>query len=325
MSSSISAFTASVVVLSCGILFANEAEACSGSAPHSYVAPWSGAEVPVNLGRLAWLPHPLVLQDGGVVKLVASDGGEVPLTSSPHPTLAGGFELEPAGGLAVGAYELHFSTYAGLWTAPFTVVAASPQPSQAGSLNVTYLHSAAFQVPSGSSACTSPISAAVAKLEITPSAQLEPWLDVTRWSVFVDGTLWSDTWYGGRQSDGTLMQGFLEPYWKGRVSPSWIHATCPSSHDAGFSTGGVSEGAHQVSVVAEIPGGLILPALEQTIQLTCPPSGEAGTPNTGSDGGTNDDDSSGGGCTAAPAAPLVAVAFALAAIARRKSSNRRRD
>lgn len=86
----------------------------------------------------------------------------------------GTFELEPVGGLDVGAYELQYGTFSGPAIAPFTVVAAVPQPAQVGTVDVTYSYEPSFSVPTPAGSCTTEIPAAVATLKITPSPELEP-------------------------------------------------------------------------------------------------------------------------------------------------------
>lgn len=340
------------VVTLLGAVLAPEAEACSPAICETDTAPWSGETIPHNAPALAIFPgHRPGLPSGldeGSVQLLSEGGAPVEFVLQPEE---GGRYLVRPDALQEGqTYQLSFrhpcsspptesdggevilpkavpssTAYPERVQIAFQAGAAAPLPQVLGTLSVA---TAAQVVQAGSycGSCTAPLAAAVAQLQFTPSAELVPFLPVTRLQVRVDGQPWAESDYGS---------GFVEQaaYPGGPVrSVRTVFASC-GTHDAAIYDFGVAPGRRVIEVRAHIAGAHFDPALLTVeVDLDCapwkamsPPTGSCGIQavdagsTDGVDGGTGTEPPS-GGCSGGGwfgvGTLLIAVAFRQRRVAR---------
>lgn len=217
-------------------------------------------------------------------------------------------------------------------TVSFSAGPASALPGTIGSADVIYLTGTlggryGFNAEGRVAMWGRYAPVAVAQITIHPSAELQPYLPLTRFSTYVDGVLWGESHYGrGTASyeaapDQVTFRDFTR-----------VYATClRDAADSACESSGVAVGSHEVELRAHVAGAATEPTpLRFQIHLSCP--GDAGVPDASGAGGApgggrgdrNDDD--GGGCAIARsrarndahAVSLAALVFSGAAWRRRR-------
>ncbi|MGA9521310.1 MAG: hypothetical protein WBV82_07590 [Myxococcaceae bacterium] len=135
-----------------------------------------------------------------------------------------------------------------------TVGPPAPLPTSVGALTLLETRE---EFTGGISSCGGPAGQnVIARLAITPSEELVPWLPVTRFVLRVDGAEWAGLSYGLVSPDGGV--GFDSSQFLGH-SITRVHAQCPNQ-DAGFSLmvasvdPGVRVGRHVARLEAFIAG-----------------------------------------------------------------------
>lgn len=250
-----------------------DAEACSPvRCEPGAVAPADGTSIPSNAPSLIFVrPYDNAqggASDGGFT-LATAAGAEVAFTTTTidqRALLVTPSALEADAGYVLSYTEtcMNYDTSAPQQVdVAFSTTPPSPFPTSAGALHVSVARDPKLFVGTASGSCVSEVDASVATLAITPSEALRPFLPITRWGVEVDGVRWSASRWGGLTASGGL-QGLEGASIQGANS---VHGVC-SSQDQ-YAHQGVSIGAHQVKVIAEIAGVGTLPALEADFTLDC--------------------------------------------------------
>jgi hypothetical protein len=175
------------------------------------------------------------------------------------PTTLGWRWLVPRQPLVVGAqYRLVFSdpcasssctdgTPPALVEHGFTVIGAVSRPSSLATVAATEPQLGTVMVGTDSGACVAPVEAVSQKLAFVPSGEAVPLLPVTRWTVVVDGSVWSTTDYGGVAADGVVTARYGSTR-----SPDILFSRCG---DLGVSgDAGLSSGSHDVTILARVAG-----------------------------------------------------------------------
>jgi hypothetical protein len=342
-----------------------EARACSWAGYCGKVAdrlaPGSGATIPANAPGLA--VHAGAGSTVQAFELRAGDGGPPPRTTLDTAS----FEtiLKLADPLVPGTqYELSVVTRCPssddggpslkTTTGIFEVGEARAMPTTIGQAKVDYLLAKiggryGHHIDAPLTSWTDGV-ATVAQITIEPSSELTPFLPVTKFSVFVDGSLWASSHYG----HGT---GSYEPK-PDLVSIqdfSRIHAYCEGRAPMGSACepGTAAPGTHGVEIRAHLAGAASDPApIFLTVDLACPDAGaesdvdagdgaSTGETSVTSDAGAPEEEpadrraatasSDDGGCavrsrpvrSAAVATWLIAGALALIRVSRRRPPEKR--
>lgn len=297
------------------------ADACSGPVCYGrniYLLPTgAGASVPANAPALAVFTGLSVPAPTATLEKITASGREaIPIgrgTTAGRPDV-----LLPAGLEAGASYELTVASEGDCPStvkAAFTAAPAAPKPTTLGTLRVTASGVTALRLGSGAS-CSASASAAHAAFEVALPAEVAPWGALLQYETFVDGARWS-------ASNDATQQVHHGGSWVG-IGKDVVYAVCDENTAATYR--GVSAGRHQVVMRARLAGepSLALESAPLTIDLACPGSADAGSPDAGGDPSAAASEL-GGGCSAAagPAggAPLAATALAvlgLAALRRRR-------
>lgn len=301
------------------------ADACSGPVCYGrsiYLLPTgAGASVPANAPALAvFTGLTAAAPTATLEKLTASGREAVPVGRG---TAAGRPDVLLPSGLEAGAsYELTVTSAASEGScvstvkAAFTAAPAAPKPTTLGTLRVTASGVTSLRLGSGAS-CSASASAAHAAFEVALPAEVAPWGALLAYETFVDGERWS-------ASNDATQQVHHGGSWVG-IGKDVVYAVCDENTAATYR--GVSAGRHQVVMRARLAGepSLALESAPLTIDLACPGSADAGSPDAGGGPSAAASDLGGAGCSAAagPAggAPLAATALAvlgLAALHRRR-------
>lgn len=324
-------------------LVSRNADACSAPpcfGSKAYVLPANGGTVPANAAALPVfapaLPFPLTVT---LEKVEA--GGSTPVTIERGTDAARPDVLLPSGLEAGASYKLTVavadrdpeSACGSTSVTTFTAGPSAPKPTTLGALKIkanglTKLGLAA------SGRCSAVVEVARAELEIEPSTEAAPWAGLLRYETYVDGKKWF-------ASNDAGMQVHRAGSWVG-IGKDVVYAACETIPET---FAGVSQGRHSVVMKAFLAGdpSLVLESAPATIELTCPPSGDAGAggPDGGGvDAGAADDGGgpagpnanpagvSGGGCSstgpsgAAAGAPGALMAFVAVAVARARRRRR---
>jgi hypothetical protein len=173
------------------------------------------------------------------------------------PSLNGNFFVVPDAPLKPGQYSFSFFSDCALRSRtalPFRAIEPVPFPENAGTLNITY-EKRSVSVPTSAGNCYDQHEAATAKLAVTPSDALKPWLPLSRWIVHVDGERWTE--------NANASTSFPPPASGNLV----VYAGCTTTDAGGFV--GLRQGKHRVSITAEISNGPSTQPLERDIDLQC--------------------------------------------------------
>ncbi len=275
------------------VLTPSEARACAAPACLAgQASPENGEAVPANAPAIVLVKDqnffdPKDEPVGTLHSLHTSAALEVELTTEQHPTSESILLVTPKEGFEEGTdYVFRYTAFCrqsqivedGLpMEVHFRAAPAAPLPSTGGQLNADTRVEPEWRVWAHGT-CVDTVKASVAHLEIIPSAELEPWLPLTRWHTAVDGEPWGTSTWGGLSSEGlrSVSGVFSRP-------PDRVHAHCltpPPSIDPG-----VSRGTRVVTVTPEVAGIGLLPPLQTTIELSCEERPDAGTRDAGTDAG----------------------------------------
>ena len=293
---------------------AETAEACSPPQcwPGSFT-PAQAASVPANLPAFHW--QPTLSFDGKVsdpskVSLKTAAGDEIPITGTPIPNGDWVFAIDQAlvAGTTYVLTDLNLCAGDQLGpTATFTADVAAPLPTDLGTLVASDHRIAAFEVGTSSGSCSASIDGDQVLIDLVASATAEPWRDVLMVETLVDGGPWRpQTSINFSQPPGTS--------WRGRGADR-VYTTCFANDPSAFT--GTTEGAHEVTMRATLPGGTTAWTASVPIELSCnpfPPDECEGAllPH----GGCEDDH--GGGCNAGGATGLLGLAFVGLLLGRRR-------
>lgn len=172
--------------------------------------------------------------------------------------------------------------------------------------------------PFDSSSCGASPPKQVARLRITATPQMVPWLPLARWELEVDGRNVTTARFG------TVGAEPFAP--ELRSGPAFLPFNTFGAECFGpspWSSSTLQPGLHAVRVLARIEGLLEpIPSNTVSVQLDCPP----GTPEPQPDGGAAQPRSDGGvaaaaprsGCAVAPGSALVALLLPVALTLRRR-------
>lgn len=256
--------------------------------------------------------------DGGVVSLtpVASTFGVFGAASSFTPGSEWELDFTEASGGCPGV------------TSRFVIGPAAPLPATSATLAFV---DSRWIPDSGSSSCGASPAMQLARLRVTPTSDMEPWLALARWDLEVDGRLAGAAPYGAVPAGAYEPEATQAPFF---LPINIVPITCQG--------GGITPGMHQVRLLARLEG-VAMPIASNTLslQIDCVPGGapDAGVvaQPDGGDAGAQTDDPDGGraividggarlvsgpvapGCSASPdAALLVLGAFVLTLLSRRR-------
>lgn len=324
------------------------AVACTGLAcSPGHAAPAEGATVPANAPALPVLlteaRYPAVARENlDAVKVLDAHGREVPVTRALEFASSLNALINPVAPLLPGAYRLvrepvcqynsptsPATPTSGPVEQKFTVAAASPFPTVAGTIRVGPAVRKKYNVGADVS-CSAEVPSVVVELKLEPSAELAPFLPLARWRVKANGEDWAATLPGG------TLSAIPRSYYQAPRVATELFRVCetePNVRDLGMK-------AEQVvgEVIVDIPGRGALPPIPFTANLAC---ADASVPDAGTDvgGGVRDagtasadasrpippSNSGGGGCSVATSnaagsrgATVLALLAGLAAIARRR-------
>ncbi len=156
-------------------------------------------------------------------------------------------------------------------TRSFQAGPSAPLPTTLGTLAVTSAGMEMLEI-GGGAGCFFTESVAHARVELTPSAEAEPWMNSFFFETRVDGQLWAPVRTIGFQDQATVGAS-----WRGRGKDD-VFAVCRSPSNVR----GLSEGVHQVELRATIPGGPTLSASVH-VALDCAGGavGDAGVADVG--------------------------------------------
>ncbi len=157
----------------------------------------------------------------------------------------------------------------------------------------------------GGSTCSYGQRSAIISLQVAPTAELVPFLPVTRWELFVDGKSWVQAGYGEVSADGTVFHPKVNA--PGNYSPpeddrrlDSVYAPCEPV------AGGLAPGEHSLQLVAHVAGRPRIEGSTLTVNMNCDLPSEDGP----------------FGCNAAPnpgaAATILAVVVTALAGGRRR-------
>lgn len=226
--------------------------ACSVACWSPRVLPTSAARVPANFGGFLVAPGVVVGNDPtfNELRLVDSTGSAVNLTRTP---VEGLMLFRPELTLPIGSYTLlgracDANSSAVDSTRAIEIVDALPFPTSIGSFAVERELGLVYgDGPNG--ACFVELRAAKARLSLTASASLVPWLPLVRFNVRVDGQPWAGLGEPGGRADALTLSVFCDSRATGQA---------------------LSQGEHRVSVTALIPGTEVTLTEDLTVSLECP-------------------------------------------------------
>lgn len=270
---------------------------CFSSRP----APRGDAGIPSNVPAIAFAPgvvegQSIVVADGRL-RLVDSSDFEIASTIEPDQNSPGEFLVRPQAPLTPG--EFYRIEYPEPCTGEFgtpgpdggavlasSFVAESPSslPASVGALSVQESAEGKLGILTVCGRCERDVDVAFAKLSLTPTPELVPYLPVTRFILYVDGEYWAEAPYGSFTLDG----GFDPRGWRvvetsgptasQRLVENWItdsrrvdlvYARC-HRHTDSTEDDGVMPGAHTAQLVAEIAGTSVqLVSIAIAVDLQC--------------------------------------------------------
>lgn len=289
------------------------AHACSGgSCSPSAFLPESGS-LPSNAVEFLWRPS-RNLQAGVTpsVQLYKLEAGQ--RTKLDSEVSAGPDELKrvrPVQPVAPGTTLLLESSepscsVAAQVPAQVSVGAASPKPSQLGTLRVTEtLAFTTLHIPTAKGVCSDDFDVASARLVLTLDASAQPFAAALQHALLVDGKK-------RPQPAPTPPRGSWPSFALTRKLEDVLYTLCTQPSDGW--TNDVTAGTHRVQWLATLPDGTELRSDEISIQLQCAAQADAGSPadaGGSSDAGAADIAIDAG--SERPAAPLPPQADAAAA------------
>ena len=295
------------------------ADACSQPRCYpGYLVPGDGARVPANLPAVTWHAmrdnHDSEAPDPALVELREVSGDAIPL--APTELEYGDYRLDLDAPLEPGtSYRLTDDTVCGdgFEEGPrvtLEATAEAPYPEALGRIEVVREDvDDNLLIGTASGSCTTGTVSAVARVELEPSAEAEPWVDALHFETIVDGELWTAT----SAITATHPPG---ESWIGRGRDLLYHVCRAKTSAEPFP--GLDEGRHEVVFRATLPGtDVSLETQPVPVDLDCGGGIEPPTPDR-----PDADEPTMAGCALAPgtgggggAAALVA---ALALILRRR-------
>lgn len=154
----------------------------------------------------------------------------------------------PTTPLAPGAYRARLASPCsgagiedGLLTSSFTVTAAAPLPTSAGSLSVASAGRESTRATTSAGSCTDAVDAAVVDLSLAASPSIDPYGDAISWETWVDGRFWWAATGRLAATEGSA-HGVLR-----------LFAACDGMTPRGRHPG-LSEGPHDVELRARLTG-----------------------------------------------------------------------
>ncbi len=240
------------------------------------------------------------VEDGIKVFVMPSDAGqevEFELTSdgTPSPDWPGGADevWVPSTSIAAGTrlrVESSLNCGQSVESSEITVTEPAPLPTSLGTLAVaTSVGPLLLWTNSGS--CVDRVPAVYADVEVTLTPEAQPFADVLRYSLLVDGEHYRSTDYD--EYDEELDSGGWPP--RRPISGSEhgpgkdrVYATCVP-HQGGEL--GVAATQHELQMVALLPDGTTITSDVVGVDLTCPScEAEGGTDCNATDGGVATDE-----------------------------------
>lgn len=250
---------------------ARPADACSPPPCWpGFFLPGDTTNLPANAPGFLWRPMsstsggPAIDPANVTIYIEGADPtATLPFTATPLD--GGDYLLVPAQPLVEGTtYLLVDATEC--WdgsTGPMAAITAgapAPLPQALGALVVFNPQVDTLTVATASGTCDTDVTAAMVSVQLAPSTDAVPWLDVLELDTLVDG----QPWHALRTENGSIPPG---ESWAGR---GWdvIYSVCESS-DPNVSHG-TTEGRHTVTMRATIPGadGVIV-ATSDPFELDC--------------------------------------------------------
>jgi hypothetical protein len=278
------------------VLLTSAALVLAATRPAGACLPADCSESPSPIDNTV-LPAGTMALPGSATGLVDAAGNAVPFTQADDERTY--FFVRLDGPLPEGDYQLRLPDQCDKSgksevSHPFRVGPAAPAPSLIGTLRAERQETPEYKTNNDcDSSHPQLVSAALA---FEPSAELRPYLPLTRLWITVDGALWSSTSFGAEAR-----------------SLRTVSAACGATPEtrAGYSASQASDfvapGHHEIQLHAKIAGAdQELPPLTLAVDLTCPPPAAADAAEV--DNATSSDSS---GCSLAgiPSSSPAAVAI----------------
>ncbi len=238
--------------------------------------------------------------DGSIEVSLSADGA----AWAPVPGALQGADAEqvfvPASPLAPGGYTLRYRRACN--TTPgskpmyadsgFTVTAAVPLPTVAGSVAVKAASRETIRAVTSAGSCFDDVDAAIVDLELTLDAGTAPYADVLRYETVVDGKRWTTT--AANPSD-------INREWRSHLR---LFAACDDRAAHNGRDHGLSEGSHLVEIRPFLAGTTeLLVAARLQVTVACDASNGTVQPLPPDSGSSSGGSSSGGSSGAAGAEP----------------------
>lgn len=256
------AWVAVALVSGASVVAGRTAYACEAVCGHPEARPV--APIPANVPALI-VSYPLNV-DASVDELALKDdtGALVPVTIESMPWSYGNHVLlKPQSALrAERSYTVEFldACQTALGSALVRTSASVPFPTTtAGSVAITNV-TGSVQVPSSNGGCTEAIEVPTARVAFTPSAELMPWLPVTRYTTVVDGAVWATTRYGSTAPAAFTAERDAFQFYSTCKKTEGLYANAPP---------GLEPGHHQGRLDVEIAGQVAL-SIPFELALECP-------------------------------------------------------
>ncbi len=203
--------------------------------------------------------------DGGAglgFAILTSTNANVPLTVGGDPSV---FLLQPSAPLAPGeSYRILVPSDVDAGAPSvihFTAAAAAPLPSTAPSVTIASKLTSAWA--QGGSGCTSEAAAVGVELAFQPSAELQPYIALLRWTTTIDGAPWATSLYGTTSSGGTGNDAWDRGY----PQANRVYAFCEASQTT------IGQGHHTIAVTAHVAGATTdPPPATLEVDFVCPPA-----------------------------------------------------
>ena len=285
---------------------ARDAEACSP--PQCWggsFTPAEAATVPANLPAFHWRPvlsFDNKVSDPSNVSLKTAGGVEVPITGTPLPNGDWVFTIDEPLVAGTGYVLTDLNVCAGDQlgpTAAFTAAPAEPLPTDLGTLTTSDHRITSFEVGTSSGSCSTPIDADQVLVDLGLSATALPWRDALMFETLVDG----DSWRPQASINSSTSPGTS---WRGRGADR-VYTTCLANDPSAFP--GTTEGPHEVTMRASLPGQATVLSSSVPVELSCNPL----PPDECESGllphGACDDGDDHGGCNAGGATGLLGLAL----------------
>ena len=232
---------------------ARPAEACSPPRCWAgFFTPAHATTVPANVPALHWRPAGSFdgsAADPTKVTLATAAGAPVAITVSPQPN--GDFLLVPTEPLVPGTtYKLRDANACDGVAGPTSTFVAGPDaplPTSLGNLGATAQGIAPLEVATVSGSCSSTIEADQVFVEVSLSAEAEPWIHLLHFETIADDAGWRP------------QQSIIAPLapgnsWRGRGA-DLLYSTCASEDDG--ASQGLANGTYDVVLRATLPGAAV--------------------------------------------------------------------